>query len=327
MSGPRNLKKHDILFREGENSEAMYIIKSGKIAITKIKGPSEIILAELGPGDMLGEMAFFDNKPRSATAKAISDSVIIELPFKALNAQLNTFPEWLKAIMRTVNTHLRNANQKIKQLEKSSEEDTMVFPPYTVTRLCAILGLVAARYGEKTDNGVLVPPNRLRNYTIQIFQQPTAKMDKLIDVLQGFGYMKREDLGEGKTRLTLYNLEFILGFTDFYNDFLFKPEEKRTTIEEKELKTLKALAFYGQKQTPNDKGEVTVNLTQMQNDSMKDLGFLFNADDVNSLVEKKVTSDKISGEGSLSLKFHLGDMQTTYPYWDLIHALRKFQRN
>ena len=261
MAGPRLLKKGDVLFREGDPSEMMYVIKSGKIAITKAKGSSEIQLAELGAGDMLGEMAFFDNKPRSAGAKAIVDSQIIELPFKALNAQFKTFPEWLKAIMRTVNTHLRNANTKIKNLEKTSEDDATFFTPHLVTRLAAILGLVASKYGEKPDGGegVLVPPNRLRNYTIQIFQQPTSKMTRFQEVLQGLGHMKIEELGEGKQRLTLFKPDLLMGFTDFYNDWIFKSEEKRTTIEEKEMKPLRALLHFGRKAgAPDAKGLVKV---------------------------------------------------------------------
>ena len=176
MTGLKQLKKNDILFKENDPSDSMYVIKSGKIAITKAKGSSEITLAELGPGDMLGEMAFFDSKPRSAGAKAVSDTVVIELPFKALNAQFKTFPEWLKAIVRTVNTHLRNANTKIKNLEKADSEDAVYFPPHTVNRLIGVIGLVASRYGEKTPEGLLVSQYTLRRYTIQVFQLPTAKM-------------------------------------------------------------------------------------------------------------------------------------------------------
>ena len=154
MSGAKNLKRGEILFREGDPSEAMYVLKSGKIAITKSKGSSEIVLAELAAGDMLGEMGFFDNRPRSAGAKAMIDSVVIELPFKALNAQFKTFPEWLKAIVRTVNNHLRNANTKIKNLEKTSEDESVLFAPMMITRLMAVIGMVAARYGDNT------PPRR-----------------------------------------------------------------------------------------------------------------------------------------------------------------------
>ncbi len=327
MGDPRVVKKGEYLFREGEPSLAMYVIKSGKLGILKSKGNSEITLAELGPGDMLGEMAFFDQKPRSASARALADTAVIELPFKALNAQFKNFPEWSKAIMRTVNNHLRNANQKIKSLEKSDEESNAVFPPHTVTRLCAILATVAKIYGEKTPDGsTLVPPGTLRKYTIQIFQQPTNKMQTLMEVLQGLGHLKTEDLGEGKQRITVFNPDFLVRFVDFYNDFLFKSEDKRTSIEEKEMKTVKALLFYGRKGKANEKGEIKLNLTQMQNDSMRDLGSLFNVDDVNSLSEKKLVGEKFSLDGALAMSFNLTELETQFPYWELIHACRKITR-
>ncbi len=326
MSGPKTIKKNEYLFREGDAPESMYVIKAGKIAVLKAKGNSEITLAELGSGDMIGEMAFFDAKPRSASARAITDTTVIELPFRALNAQFKTFPEWAKAIMRTVNNHLRSANQKIKSLEKSDEESNAVFPPHTVTRLCAILANVAKVYGEKTEGGTLVPPGMLRKHTIQIFQQPTNKMSTFTELLQALGHMKIEDLGEGKQRITVFNADFLVQFVDFYNDYLFKSEDKRTSIEDKEMKTVKALLFYGRKLTPNEKGEVKLNLTQVQNDSMRDLGSLFNVDDVNPLTEKKLVGEKFSADGALALSYNFAELDTQYPFWEIIHACRKVTR-
>ena len=326
MSGLKNLKKAEILFREGDPSEAMYVIKSGKIAITKAKGASEIVLAELGPGDMLGEMAFFDNRPRSAGARAVVDAVLIELPFKALNAQFKTFPEWLKAIMRTVNNHLRAANSKIKNLERITDEEQEFFPPHLVTRLVAILSLVAERFGEDTIDGCEVPAGKLRNYTIQIFQQPTNKMNAAMELLSKLEYMKVEDLGEGRQRITVFKKDLLVDFVDFYNELLFTSEEKRVNIEFKELKPMKALVHYGRKETPNGKGEVRVNLTKIQAEADAELGFPFSADDVNSLIEKKLTSDKLAKEGSLELTFLLKDFERMQPNWELIHAFRRATR-
>lgn len=327
MSGPKTLKKNEILFREGDASEAMYVIKSGKIAITKAKGSSEIILAELGAGDMLGEMAFFDNKPRSAGARAIIDTVVIELPFKALNAQFKTFPEWLKAIVRTVNNHLRNANQKIKNLERTAEDEAQFFPPHMITRLMSILGLVAQRFGEKQEEGYIVPAGTLRRYTIQIFQQPTNKMQKLMEILQSYQQMKIEDLGEGRQKITVFNPDFLIGFSDFYNDWLFKSEDKRTTIDEKELKPLRALIHYGRKNSPDAKGNTKVNLTLMQSEALREIGDPFNVDDINTLSEKKVISEKVSEDSSIAVSFVLKDLEVMYPYWELIHTFKKVQRD
>lgn len=322
----KELTKGDILFREGDASDALYVIKKGRISVTKVKGSGEIELAELTAGEMIGEMAFFDNKPRSAGARAKSDSVVIVLPFSSLYAQFKTFPEWLKAMVKTINAKLRDANAKIKNLEQLSAQETTVFNSHMITRLCAIIALIGYKCGEKNPEGegMLIPYYTLRNYCIQVFQQPTSKMDKMMEALQGFGIMKVEDVGEGRKKVTILKHAFLADFVDWYNEYLFKDESKRITIEEKELPALKALLFYGGKATPNDKGEVQVSLTEIQNNSMKDLGQLINVNSTDSLAEKGLVQDKQSGEGGvLSQKFVLKDVQRVTPFWELVHALLK----
>ena len=321
--GVRQIKKGEILFREGDPSDAMYVIKKGSIAITKAKGSSEIILAELKPGEMLGEMAFFDNKPRSASAKANQDSEVITLPFSSLHAQFKTFPEWLKAMVKTVNSHLRDANQTIKNLQTSSKDDQEMFPPHTITCLCAIISLVGFKSGEKTADGILIPSSVLRNYTIQIFKQPTFKMDRMMEMLSGMGYMRVEDLGEGRRKITILKHSELTGFVDWYNEYLFKEESKRVTIEEKEIPCLKALIFYGNKTTKDEKGRVVVNLTEIQNNSMKDLSQVIDVNAPNSLIEKGLCEEKQTKEGHLTMGFNIDEISRITPYWQLVFTLLK----
>jgi CRP/FNR family transcriptional regulator, cyclic AMP receptor protein len=323
----KEFRKGDLLFREGDVSDAMYVIKKGRISITKNKGAGEVELAELGPGEMLGEMAFFDNKPRSAGARAKQDATVIILPFTALYAQFKTFPEWLKAMVKNVNSKLRDANAKIKNLEKETHADAHAFTPYMITRLCAIIALIGYKCGEHEGTNkdeLVIPYNTLRNYCIQIFQAPTTKLDKMMEALQGLGLMKVEDIGEGRKKVTILKQGQLAHFVDFYNEYLFKDETKRVTIIEKEMPALKALLFYGRKATPNDKGIVKINLTEMQNNSMKDLGYLVGVNDCDSLAEKKLLQDKQSGDGGvLTQAFNLKDLETIHPFWEMIFALSK----
>lgn len=322
--GVKKLSKGDILFREGDPSDAMYVIKSGRIAITKAKGAGEIILAEKAGGEMLGEMAFFDNKPRSAGAKAMAETEVIALPFTSLYAQFKTFPEWLKAMVKTVNGQLRDANTRIKNLEAVASDSEEMFPPHMVTRLCAIISLIGFKSGEKVEGGLVIPYSVLRDYCIQIFQQPTNKLDKIMEVLQALQIMKIEDLGEGKKRVTILNHRLLSAFVDWYNKYLFTDQAKRVTIEEKELQTLRALIFYGKKLTPDDKGMIKVSLTDMQNNSMRDLNFLFNVNEADSLAEKKLTQEKASEQGGvLTMKLKLSDIEDVLPFWEIVYTLKK----
>ncbi len=323
--GIKKLGKNDILFREGDESDAMYVIKSGRIAITKSKGSGEIILAEKTGGEMLGEMAFFDNKPRSAGAKAMGDTEVISLPFASLHAQFKTFPEWLKAMVKTINGQLRDANTRIKNLEAVTAGDAEMFPPHLTTRLTAIISLIGFKCGEPTpEGGLVVPYSVLREYCIQIFQQPTNKLDKLMDVLQALQLMKVEDLGEGRKRITIVNHKVITGFTDWYNRYIFTEKSKQITIEEKELQTLRALVFYGRKLTADDKGFVKVSLTDMQNNSMRDLNFLFSVNEADTLAEKGLVQEKSSEQGgALSMRFKMSDLESILPYWEIVYTLKK----
>lgn len=322
MSGVKKLNKGDVLFREGDPSDAMYVIKTGRIAITKAKGASEIILAELKAGEMLGEMAFFDNKPRSAGAKALTEAEVITLPFAALYAQFKTFPEWLKAMVKTVNSHLRNANQRIKNLEAVQNENEEMFPPNMITRLCGLISLIGFKAGQAEGEVLVIPYHLLRNYTIQIFQLPTHKMDKMMEVLQGLGFMKVEDLGEGKKKVSILQHKRLTDFVDWYNKYLFTEEAKRITVDRKELFPLKALIFYGKQQSPDDKGFVTVSLNDMQNNSMKDLNQLLGLNDCDTLADKGLIQEMRSGEGGkVTTSFKLEDLEAVYPYWELIHTL------
>jgi len=69
----RTYIKNTMLFAEGEPGDELFIIQKGSIKITKIVDNKEVLLAMLNPGDILGEMALLEGKPRAASAVAYED--------------------------------------------------------------------------------------------------------------------------------------------------------------------------------------------------------------------------------------------------------------
>jgi CRP-like cAMP-binding protein len=322
-SGPRQLTAGQYLFREGDPSDACYVVKAGKIAITKTKGNNEIELAELKNGQMFGEMAFFDNKPRSASAKAKTDVTVICLPFASLTAQFKAMPEWLKAMIKTINDHLRDANMRIKNLESAKPGEEGEFSPYRITKLCAILGLVANKYAEKRGEELVLDYTRIRNYTIQVFQEPTNKMDKMMAILSGLAIVDVRDLGEGRKEVVFKDLEKLLRFVDFYNTFLFKEESKRINVDKKDMKNIRAMMFYGSKETPDAKGKVKINLTQIQNESMKDLGFVLTVNDWEAIISKKISDEKTSEANGVAITFDMKQIEDLSKNWEIVFAIEE----
>ncbi len=73
----RNYPKDTMIFAEGQTGDELYILQRGQVKISKIVGDKEVLLAILKPGDIFGEMALIDSKPRSASADAYEDAVLL----------------------------------------------------------------------------------------------------------------------------------------------------------------------------------------------------------------------------------------------------------
>ncbi|MCL6480242.1 MAG: cyclic nucleotide-binding domain-containing protein [Firmicutes bacterium] len=106
----------EVIFREGQPGSDLCIITAGRVEIRKHVHPREHVLAELGPGECFGEMALFDDAPRSATAVAVSDATLLTLErsrFLSLTAQR---PEIALEVCKVLSLRLREANEQLGKL-------------------------------------------------------------------------------------------------------------------------------------------------------------------------------------------------------------------
>lgn len=324
MADGKKIQKDHYLFREGDAPDAMYIIKSGALAVTKAKGNSEIILAQIGPGAMVGEMALFDMKPRSANVKATKDTEVIALPYESLTKQMEQLPVWVRAIMKNMNENLREANKKIKILENPTQDQDR-FPPHIVNKYISIINLVGHRYGHRNEDGSLSFSSfLLRNYTIQIFQEATNKMDSIVEVMTEMEYLTSEDKGDGTKKITNRKPDELFAFVDWYNEWLFKQEKDRMPmLSEAETKIMNAIIQFAHKAEVDKKGLRKINMNDVQNESMKEVGFLIKIDDVNSLIEKKYLSEKILDEKGVYIMVSLDEVEVYARNWTIVNTLKK----
>src|SRR5512140_596305 len=89
----REFHAGDVLFREGEKGEVMYVIQSGLVQVLKRVGDEERPLATLGRGEFLGEMAILNGKPRTASAVVVEDAKCLVIDGKTLESMIAKNPE------------------------------------------------------------------------------------------------------------------------------------------------------------------------------------------------------------------------------------------
>lgn len=112
---------HDIIFREGDVADVAYVIRQGAVEILKHGDSGEVKLADLGEGEIFGEMGLFDPQtPRSATARAKGDTNVDIISAGELHDMIGQCPPRLIPIVNSVFERLRQTNQRVQSKEQAT---------------------------------------------------------------------------------------------------------------------------------------------------------------------------------------------------------------
>ena len=109
------------VFKEGESGDGVYTVKEGLVQITALVGPGvRRVFSQVGPGDIFGEMAVLENKPRSATVTALKNTVAYFIPRDDMLNLLGRSPALSLGLVREISNRLREFNgQYIREVLQS----------------------------------------------------------------------------------------------------------------------------------------------------------------------------------------------------------------
>jgi len=150
----RDFRAGDVLFREGERGEEMYVIQSGVVQILKTVGSAsgasgvteQRPLAALGRGEFVGEMALLNDKPRTATAVVLEDAKCLVIDRHTLEQMITSSAE----------IALRLVKKLARRLDSADEMIQILLNPDPKARVLMSLKRHAEGFGEETGLGVRV---------------------------------------------------------------------------------------------------------------------------------------------------------------------------
>ncbi len=112
----RSFKAGEMIFEQGDAGSEMYLVVDGHVNIHLPGDASRrVSLKDLARGEYFGELALFDDKPRSASALATTDLSLLELSRDTLSSYLEQRPRAAMAILRTMSERLRQTNALLSE--------------------------------------------------------------------------------------------------------------------------------------------------------------------------------------------------------------------
>ena len=112
----RTYQEDEMVFCENEPGRELYIIQSGRVKITKMVGGQEVMLAVLQPGDIFGEMALLDNKPRSASAICAESCTMLAINKVNFESMVKAQPQLATKLITLLSDRIWMAYRQLSNL-------------------------------------------------------------------------------------------------------------------------------------------------------------------------------------------------------------------
>lgn len=105
------IKAGQTLVKEGEKSNQLFWLIEGELEVVQNVRDHEAVVNTIKSGELVGELSFLDQKPRSATVRAKTDSQLIVLEYKDFQKMLAAQPKWMKKILITLTSKIRKLSK------------------------------------------------------------------------------------------------------------------------------------------------------------------------------------------------------------------------
>jgi CRP/FNR family transcriptional regulator, cyclic AMP receptor protein len=195
---PRRFGGGEVVFREGDDSDTCYIVRSGHArALREHPDGRQITLATFGPGDIFGELAMFDAERRSATVEASDDLDVLAILGSDMRALMAQHPDIAVKLVISLGRRLRAANERLARQSFQTVQ----------SRVAAVLGQLVeqARAEGAGAQDVLVTTTQADVAKLAGSSRESAS--RFLAVLERAGV-----ISQGRGRLTVHDPAALEGY-------------------------------------------------------------------------------------------------------------------
>lgn len=335
MSNVKTFKKGEFLFKEGDKIQFVYLIQQGVVNVCLARPKKNIDLFQLGTSHILGETAISGGANYPFSAVATQETKVLEIPIDIFKGQVESAPQTLKVLMKSVLERLKIATNDVKS--SKMEKDASPCPENQVAKIFGSIFHAANHKGQKDDkdkNKVTIDWTMIKQYAQRVFDESPKRLEQALCVLvklkiAQFEMGKAPDDPEGPDQLQkvhILDLAAIEAFFEFYQYYYFKGG-KSEILKTDEMSTNLLGEFIALADgIPVDRyGVVSMDMTKTIERFKSDLGVNLNNDHFARLEQKGVFAKRApKQDGTVVLQFELKEFQTTQKIWKIIREIEKW---
>jgi CRP-like cAMP-binding protein len=118
----KSVPKGTVLFKEGDKGDEAFLIVAGAIQLRKnVLSEYPQIVSTVGPGDVVGEMALFDNRPRLAEAMVTEDAEVFVIPRDDFSERLGKMNPVMRRILQIMVQRVRKMTDEFMQRKQAAK--------------------------------------------------------------------------------------------------------------------------------------------------------------------------------------------------------------
>ncbi len=116
-------KNGEVIIRQGEADDCMYVLQSGQVEVVRAKNGKEVQLAVCSEGDFIGEMAIFQREVRSATVRALGETSVLVLQKTTFLRQVHEDPSLAFRMLQRMSHRIRELDSRLAGMETGRRAD------------------------------------------------------------------------------------------------------------------------------------------------------------------------------------------------------------
>jgi CRP/FNR family transcriptional regulator, cyclic AMP receptor protein len=329
-SGIRNLKPGEILFKEADLANSLYIIQKGQIRLFRPKGKGQIEIGVLHVGEVIGEMAYFDkdNRKRSCSAEAMVTTDVIEISFPAFGKAMDGLSPWFRTIIQTLAKRLRKSNERVKSLESSSagygvgSSDYKFFMGADIVKMISLIYMVAKSHGKLKEGKIFFHMNMLKFYFQEVYGLSEPKFHEFLQILK---LEKLLDITKDENQLPkvveISDIEYFRDLLVFFNTQRIAPDDKRMVISDKCEQFLEKIILTIKASKKEEEEKIVVDVSPILADyNYRNINI--GPDDLRDAIVQKFCEELVVGKGSqLTTNVHYHKLKKLFPAIRLMNII------